>query len=76
VGHNPATIVILAFIWGVTALAGLSFLRGAYQEKLKPPAKGVRAVVLEVKFRLKLAAGAGLLLTVIGGVVWLALNWN
>ena len=75
-GNNPATVVILAFIWGVTALAGLSFLHGAYKEKMKPPAKGVRAVVLEVKFRLKLAAGAGLLLTVITGMVWLALNWN
>ena len=73
-GNNPATLVILAFIWGVTALAGLSFLQSAFKEKRKPPAKGVRAVVQEVKFRLKLAAGAGLLLTVITGVVWLALK--
>ena len=75
-GHNPALLVLLAFIWGVTALAGLSFLHGAFKEKLKPPAKGVRAIVLEIKFRLKLAAGVGLLLTVIAGVVWLALNWS
>jgi hypothetical protein len=56
------------------ALAGLSFLYGAYQEKIKPPAKGVRAVVLEVRFRLKLAAGVGLLLSVLVGVVWLAVT--
>jgi hypothetical protein len=76
VGHSPFTVVILAFIWGATALAGLSFLHGAYKDRQKPPAKGVRGVVLEVKFRLKLAAGVGLLLTVIGGVAWLALNWR
>jgi hypothetical protein len=63
---------LLAFIWGAMALAGLSFLYSAYKEKIKPPAKGVRAVVLEVRFRLKLAAGVGLLLSVIVGVVWLA----
>ena len=75
-GNQPATLIILAFICGVTALAGLSFLHGAYKEMRKPPAKGVRAFILEVKFRLKLAAGVGLLLTVIGSVVWLALNWS
>ena len=75
-GNNLATVVILAFIWGLTGLAGLSFLYGAYKEKIKPPAKGGRGVVLEVKFRLKLAAGVGLLLTVITGVAWAALYWK
>ncbi len=56
------------------ALAGVSFLHGAYKEKIKPPAKGMRAVVLEVRFRLKLAAGVALLLLVTGGVVWLAVT--
>ncbi len=55
-------------------MAGLSFLHGAYKEKIKPPAKGVRAVVLEVRFRLKLAAGVALLLMVIAGVAWLAVT--
>ena len=63
-------------MWGAIALAGLSFLYGAYKEKIKPPAKGVRAIVLEVKFRLKLAAGVALLLTVIASAIWLVFNWS
>ena len=74
--RSPVTFVLLAIIWGITALAGVSFLRGAANDKRKPPAKGVRAIVAEVKFRLKLAAGAALLLIVIMGVAWLALNWQ
>ncbi len=73
-GNSPATFVLLAFIWGAMVLAGVSFLHGAYKEKTKPPAKGMRAVVLEVRFRLKLAAGVALLLLVTGGVVWLAVT--
>ena len=72
--NNPATFVLLALIWGAMAMAGLSFLHGAYKEKTKPPAKGVRAVALEVRFRLKLAAGVGLLLMVMVGAVWLAIT--
>jgi len=64
----------LILAWVVSAVAGVSFLRDAMKDKTRPPAKGWRKILREIRFRLSFAAGIGLLLWVLSGVVWVLVN--
>jgi hypothetical protein len=73
---NSWTLTLLILVWLVTGLAGISFLRQAYNKKPGPAPRGWRKFVHEIRFRLLFAAGIGLILTVISGVVWLLINFK
>ncbi len=73
-----ASRVILIAVLGLSLVVGVSFVRQAFAGKAAP-ARGmskVRKFSKEVQFRLRLAAGAGLLVWVLSGLVWLVINWR
>ena len=65
----------LILVWIISGLAGVSFLREALGKKTRPPARGWRKFLQELRFRLAFAAGVGLILFVVLGVLWVVLNW-
>jgi hypothetical protein len=64
----------LILVWLVTGFAGVSFLRQALSEKSRPAARGWRKFLGEIRYRLTFAAGVGLILWVLAGIIWVFLN--
>lgn len=64
----------VVLVWLVSLLAGISFLISAAKEKNRPPVKGWRKFLQELRFRLSFAAGTALILWVISGVFWVLIN--
>ena len=71
---NWNLLIPLIVAWVVSAVAGVSFLRDALKDKTRPPARGWRKMLRELRFRLSFAAGVGLLLWVLSGVIWVLAN--
>ena len=72
---KPWTMLLpLILVWVVSGFAGISFLRQAFNLKSQPPVRGWRKFLLEIRFRLAFAAGIGLILWVISGVIWVMVN--
>jgi hypothetical protein len=71
------TRLIVIGVLAVSFLVGASFIRQAYMEKIRPGTglSKIRKASKEIQFRLRLAAGAGMLIWFITGVVWLMINW-
>jgi hypothetical protein len=71
------TRLIVIGVLAVSLLVGASFICQAFMEKAHPGTglSKIRKVSKEIQFRLRLAAGAGLLIWFITGVVWLLVNW-
>ena len=69
-----STLLPLILVWLICGLAGVSFLREALKENSRPPQRGWRGFLREIRYRLSFAAGIGLILFVISGVVWVFLN--
>jgi hypothetical protein len=65
----------LILVWIVSGVAGVSFISEALGEKTRPPARGWRKFLQELRFRLVFAAGVGLILFVVLSVLWVVLNW-
>lgn len=64
----------IIFVWLISGLAGISFLRQALRENSRPPLRGWRGMLRELRYRLNFAAGIGLILFVISGMVWVFSN--
>jgi hypothetical protein len=66
------SVLVLSFIVGV------SFIRQAFIEKTRTRTGTsiIRKAGEEIMFRLRLAAGAGLLMWVMTGAAWLFINWK
>ncbi|MEI7846679.1 MAG: hypothetical protein WCK35_12835 [Chloroflexota bacterium] len=72
---NWSTYLPLILVWLVSALAGVSFIKQAITENSRrQPSRGWRKFLQGIRFRLTLAAGIGLILFVISGVVWVLYN--
>lgn len=65
----------LILVWLVSGLAGVSFLRQSLTDKSRPACRGWRKFLQEIRFRLTFAAGIGLILWVISGLIWVLFNW-
>ncbi len=72
------TLVILIGVLVLSFLVGTSFIRQALVEKARPGTglSKLRRVSKEIQFRLRLAAGAGLVIWAISGSLWLVINWK
>ena len=67
--------LLLILVWLVSTLAGVSFIKQAITEKSRRKAlRGWRKFLQDIRFRLTLAMGIGLILFVISGVVWVLFN--
>jgi hypothetical protein len=65
----------MLIVWTISLVAGILFIRQAFRENKARQSK-LEQTVNEIKFRLRLAMGLGLVIWVIGGIVWVLLNWN
>ncbi|HEY3312858.1 MAG TPA: hypothetical protein VGK00_14555 [Anaerolineales bacterium] len=73
--NQPWSVLLpLILVWLVSTLAGISFLRSALTNPPRPDARGWKKLIQQARFRLALAAGIGLLLWVLSGVVWILFN--
>ena len=73
---NLSSLLLLLGVWLLSALAGLSFIYQALKENGQRRQSGVRKILQEIRFRLRLAAGTGLLIWVVIGVLWAFLVWQ
>lgn len=68
-----ATQLIMLIVWVISLVAGITFIRQAFLENKARQSK-LENAVNEIKFRLRLAMGLGLVIWVIGGIVWMLTN--
>ena len=73
--QDPATLLIMLIVWTISLVAGVMFIRQAFRENKARHSK-LENAVNEIKFRLRLATGLGLVIWVIGGIVWVLINWG
>jgi len=69
-----SVLLPLILVWVVSALAGISFLRQALTDQSRPASRGWRKWLRAVRVRLIFAAGIGLILWVVSGVIWVLAN--
>lgn len=74
--HSPLTLLIVGIVWLVSIVAGVTIIRGALADHKAAEGSWMRRAAGELRFRLRLAAGAGLLTWVILGMIWLITNWR
>lgn len=74
--HSPLTLLIVGIVWLVSIVAGITMIRGALADHKTAESTWVRRAAGELRFRLRLAAGVGLLTWVILGVIWMITNWR
>ena len=60
----------MVFVWVASGLAGLAFIRGALKDRSTGQNSRLGRAANEVRFRLRLAAGIGLVLWVLSGILW------
>ena len=70
VEQNTITFIFMIIVWGASGLAGLAFIWRALKDRAADQESGLRRAANEVRFRLRLAAGIGLVLWVISGILW------
>lgn len=73
--QNFATQLVMLIVWIISLAAGITFIRQAFRENKARQSK-LESAVSEIKFRLRLAMGLGLVIWVIGGIVWVLINWS
>lgn len=73
--QNPASLLVMLTVWVISLVAGIMFIRQAFRENQNRHSK-LKGIVNEIKFRLRLAMGLGLVIWVIGGIVWVLINWS
>jgi hypothetical protein len=71
--QDVATQIIMLIVWVISLVAGITFIRQAFLENKARQSK-LENAVNEIKFRLRLAMGLGLVIWVIGGIVWMLTN--
>jgi hypothetical protein len=71
--QDLATQLIMLIVWVISLVAGITFIRQAFLENKARQSK-LENAVNEIKFRLRLAMGLGLVIWVIGGIVWMLTN--
>jgi hypothetical protein len=69
-----SVLLPLILVWVVSVLAGISFLHQALTDKSRPASRGWRKFLRAARVRLTFAAGIGLILWVISGVIWVLAN--
>jgi hypothetical protein len=67
---TPVTLTLLILVWISSALAGIALIRVALLERAGRSRFFVRRAAYEIRFRLRLAAGVGLLTWVLLGILW------
>lgn len=73
---NFASLLLLLGVWGLSALAGVSFIYQALKDNAPRKQSGFRKILQEARFRLRLAAGTALLVWVLIGVIWATFVWQ
>jgi hypothetical protein len=68
-----ASQLIMLIVWVISLVAGITLIRQAFLEN-KARQSRLENAVNEIKFRLRLAMGLGLVIWVIGGIVWMLTN--
>jgi len=71
--QDVVTQIIMLIVWVISLVAGITFIRQAFLENKARQSK-LENAVNEIKFRLRLAMGLGLVIWVIGGIVWMLTN--
>jgi hypothetical protein len=74
--HSPLTLFIVGIVWLVSIIAGVTMIRGALADHKPVGRSWMHRAAGELRFRLRLAAGAGLLAWVILGMIWMISNWR
>jgi hypothetical protein len=72
---TPTTLILLVITWVIFLAAGMSLIWQAIMDKSLPAKSKMRGLVNEIKFRLRFATGAVLIIVVLSGVVWVLVNW-
>ena len=68
--QNLITYIFMFLVWGASGLAGLAFIWRALKDRTANQDSRLQQAANEVRFRLRLAAGIGLVLWVISGILW------
>jgi hypothetical protein len=74
--HSPLTLLIVGIVWVVSIIAGVTLIRGALADHKAVEGSWMHRAAGELRFRLRLAAGAGLLTWVVLGMIWMITNWR
>lgn len=73
--RGPGVLVLLIFVWVISAMAGYSFIKNAYGKKPAYTRSKIKKIWYEIGFRLRFTAGVLLLLFVVFGIIWTIIKW-
>jgi hypothetical protein len=73
---NLLTILILAVVWLLCAVAGITMIRQASIEQAKPSQSKLRQVFNELRYRLRMVVGILMLLFAGSGIFWALFIWK
>lgn len=78
--QSPWSLVFVGVVWVISLTAGVTLIYRALADYRRSAGSAghswARRAGSELRFRLRLAAGAGLIVWVILGLIWLATNWD